>query len=236
MGLCYLLTSLLAICVTLSECTIYRPRIDITAGTFSVSRVGEYASNTENIPLDVEAATLLLVEDGNLGCQRVNVSNITSPPLVIIEPINAVVLTPLKGGCSAHTRATWAYTHGLPAIVFYYFPSQQKTHNHGSNELPITVASVQLEESEFNDLKASLAPQTDIGRISIEGEYQGIFRKSQTFYFVVFAFCILMTLSCMWFAMSYVKKLRYSMRARRRRVSVCVCVYNTESGCFTILF
>lgn len=248
MGLCYLSTSLLVIglCLTLSECTQQiQPRIDISVGSFSIQKVGVYAPyiNSRNLrSLNVADAKLFLIEDGNFGCPNFNISNSTKP-LPRPQKLSStgspfVILTPLNGNCSDYDRARWVYYRGADAIVFYYFSTSEKktlqTVRRG--ELDLTVARVRFEQSTFNKLRAAEEAAPGYGLISLSYDYQRIFQRSQTFYFVVFAFCILMTLSCMWFAMSYIKKFRLNMQARRRRVCICImCTYVYKYKCVFVM-
>lgn len=198
-----------------------RPTITIMAGNDHLSAVGEYDPDYTNERRDVSRANLFVIEDPNFGCPNYNTShNLTFPrdkPMVLMLPYLGAN-SPCHEFFKAQTaRNMW----GASGLIFRYDRTdvqggQLGNRPGGSSKLDdITVVTMQLGYSYTPDLIRS----GFIPRVSIIAHYHQ-FQTSQTFYFIVFAFCILMLLSCLWFVMSYIKRCHYNVQRRRRRVGL----------------
>lgn len=199
------------------ESTLYYelvPYITLRAqGLGSKTLIGDFASysdrpNTDELPL-------VFVPDG-FGCPRWNDTINTS------SNSRFTLILRLTQDCADYEQASAAQQLGAEGVIFYYTPGSVYNTlgpkpNSRSPPLPIAVVSLELEDDDVQVLMANSSPT-----VSIQEQYRQSFQTSHTFYFVVFAFCILMLLSCLWFALSYIKKCHYNVQNRRRRVSTSV--------------
>ena len=199
------------------ESTLYYelvPYITLRAqGLGSKTLIGDFASysdrrNTDKLPL-------VFVPDG-FGCPRWNDTIDTS------SNSRFTLIVRLTQDCSDYEQASVAQQLGAEGVIFYYTPGSVYNTlgpkpDSRSPPLPIAVVSLELEDNDVQTLMANSSPT-----VSIQEQYRQSFQTSHTFYFVVFAFCILMLLSCLWFALSYIKKCHYNVQNRRRRVSTSV--------------
>ena len=195
-----------------------RPRVTISPGPGDreeFSAVGDYdpdyvSSSRKNVP----SADLYVIEDRWFGCPGNHSNNVTLPSTGYF-----VVMLPYLGvdsPCSEYEKArTIRSVWGASGLIFRYEPGDPQG-GQLSNRPPssstlsgITIVVLQLQ---YSPPKGAT--------VSITAEYHQ-FQTSQTFYFIVFAFCILMLLSCLWFVMSYIKRCHYNVQRRRRRVSTC---------------
>ena len=136
-------------------------------------------------------------------------------------------------GCSDYIQAVKASQLGCSGIVFYYISDGEQGGRTALGYRPdgdfilksLSVALVSLRRSELNELAVELDSEYDVVA-TIEPHQQQAFQTTHTFYFVVFAFTILMLLSCLWFVTSYVRRCRNTIRNRRRLVrgvNSCSC-------------
>ncbi len=204
-----------------------RPTINIVAGTtFSVTKVGEYDPNYSSTSRDedISSADLYVIEDPNFGCPGYIPANNTQQYNYTLPQPNTefVVMLPYQGGdglCSEYDKSLTAHSiWGARGLIFRYDPGNPRegTLMNRPDRTPrlsgITIATMEQE------MNVVLLNRVYLPRVSISAHYHP-FPTSQTFYFIVFAFCILMLLSCLWFVMSYIKRCHYSVQRRRRRVS-----------------
>lgn len=228
-----LLTVVAVLLVTLPSCrSLYyqvRPTITVRPRSgSSISDVGEYDPDYSNSRKDINDRDLYVIDDPNVGCPGYPLSdlNITLPSSGIF-----VVMLPYVGSgvpCSEFIKAKTARNEwGADGIIFRYDPGSpsegrlRDRPTHSQMLSGITIVTMELA------LRPSLLNPKENGRplVSIVAHYHQ-FQTSQTFYFIVFAFCILMLLSCLWFVMSYIKRCHYNVQRRRRRVSPRVSLRN----------
>ena len=158
----------------------------------------------------------LVLPDSTYGCPDSNTSLLFSHGG---EPF--VVVLPLKVECDDYQQAERAGEDGAAAVVFYYTADSEKdwwTSGSGENHLVIPVAVVEIWDEILDRLSGRESPPYT--RVSIEGRHYAVPPRQRTFYFIVTAFCILILLSCLWFFTSYFRRCRYSVRNRRRQVSL----------------
>ena len=212
--------------IGLSKCSFYyhdRPLVTIQVGTLRLPVVGVYVFDYAT-RRDVSAAELAMVEDANFGCEsEPPMSNYSLPG----KNSYFVVMVPIVGGsnCSDYRKAVAASeVWGASGIIYYYSPDDPR----GGKLSRRPSSSPQLERFSATKIKltarqaVTLFSEMDKGamtRVSVT-TYSHPLQTTQTFYFIIFAFCILMILSCLWFVMSYLKRCHHSIKRRRRRVSV----------------
>ena len=200
------------------------PVITITAGPYEVSTDGRYDPDYSNSRRNIESAPLYVLEDENVGCPGYSLSdlNITLP-----SPNSYfVVMLPYVGTnepCSEFIKAQTARNvWGASGIIFCYDPDDPRggTLRDRPSRSPMlsSITIVSMERLLANTPLQEWI-NTETPYVTIEAKYHQ-FQTSQTFYFIVFAFCILMLLSCLWFVMSYVKRCHYNIQRRRRRVRI----------------
>ena len=226
-----ILVAVLWVAAIFPECSsLYyqvRPTIDIEADPFNPSKVGEYASDYSRTKENIRRADLYVIEDPNFGCRGYippsndSLNNYTLPSRTFLF----AVMLPYQGRnglCSEYERAQTAHNNwGATGLIFRYSrddPQGGSLRSRPSQEPQlsgITIVTVELERNDALLDRARYQPH-----VTITAHYHP-FQTSQTFYFIVFAFCILMLLSCLWFVMSYIKRCHYSIQRRRRRVSGC---------------
>lgn len=201
-----------------------RPTITIAAGKFNPTIVGQYDPDYSSSKEDISSADLYVVEDPEFGCPSFTPSNSTHHNYTLPRPNSEfVVMLPYlgtEGPCSEYEKSVTAHDQwGTSGLIFRYDPDDPRdgTLAHRPPRTPqlrgITIVSMELE------INSALLNREFLPRVTIEHHYHP-FPTSQTFYFIVFAFCILMLLSCLWFVMSYIKRCHYSVQRRRRRVSL----------------
>ena len=225
---------LCALVLSVSRCSSFyyqeRPLISVQVNSLRVAMVGDYVYDYASRK-DIDQADLVIIEDSHFGCP--NEANYTLPP----EGSWFVLMVPFLGinsPCSEYLKAVAAsQVWGAAGIIFYYTPGdpqEGKLPRRRAGSPPLqkfSVTKVELTASKM----ATIISEVDKGataRVTVM-VYSHPLQTTQTFYFIVFAFCILMLLSCLWFVMSYIKRCHYSIQRRRRRVSVLsrksICIF-----------
>lgn len=189
---------------------------------------------------DLLEKLLILNEDPSFGC-RGNDANETT---ILSYSANSVFLLPDSSSpCSVHEKANYAYeVHRASGLIFYRTSMSDVVLNASaaatsevrtaasrrdrrrqtqSSNVPTVVRLVLLSE-QLLEFRSKLRTGSTL-QVTIEAEIeQSGFRTTQTFYFVVFAFCILMMLSCSWLLLSYFKRCHYRWRLRRNQVCTSI--------------
>ena len=131
-----------------------------------------------------------------------------------------IVFVPLPTSstkCNAYKKAQKAEELGATGIVFY---SQRESSQLKltRSSLKVVVTLVVLTEDEISLLKKEGNWTNTTIKIEIDEEssYVG---NQHTFYFVVFAFTVLVILSLTWFIITYTKRCHDFITSKRRRVS-----------------
>lgn len=156
------------------------------------------------------------------GCAEQNETTRISPPFVLFAP--------LSDNCGDYEKALAAQRLGAAAIIFYYSDSSKRFSSGAFPDLKVAVTRIRVSSNNkvANDL--SRGSTAEVQPISVRGSavlttvylrkgYQG-----HTFYFVVFAFSLLIVLSLTWFIVSYTKRMCGECARRRRRVSLLSAV------------
>lgn len=195
-----------------------RPKVTISPGPGDrdeISAVGEYdpdyvSGSRKNVP----SANLYVIDDREFGCPGYNHTNITLPStgyFVMMLPYLGVNSPCLEYEKAQTIRNLW----GASGLIFRYElgdPQGGQLRDRPSRSPTLSGITIVVVQLQYKPPKGAT--------VSITAEYHQ-FQTSQTFYFIVFAFCILMLLSCLWFVMSYIKRCHYNVQRRRRRVSIC---------------
>ena len=189
---------------------------------------------------------LVLSKDPSFGC-RGNDANETAIPTYSADSV--FLLPDSSSPCSVQEKANYALEmYGASGLIFYR-TSVSDTSLNASATATSELRTAASKENRRRQTQSSSAPVPTVVRllllpeqlaefrsklstgsalqVTIEAEFeQRGFRTTQTFYFVVFAFCILMMLSCSWLLLSYFKRCHYRWRMRRNQVwklSECGC-------------
>jgi len=188
----------------------------------TVTVVGDSYAGYNGQYVDINSAKLVIIEEARFGCDRTLSKNATDA-INAVAGSEFVIMMPFDtSACSDYRKAYVAQHIGATGVLFYYNErSREPNFSKGDREkLAILVAVIELPDDNLEKLLD--------GRnyVSITSKYVQALPTSQTFYFVVFSFCILTLLSCLWFILSYVRKCRSNAVRRRRRVSIhmCVCI------------
>ena len=199
-----------------------RPLVTIQATSLRLPVVGEYVFNYAS-RRDIDRADLYIIEDAFFGCDSdASASNYSLPG----KDSYFVVMVPFLGNrspCSEyHKAATASKAFGAAGIIYYYTPDDPqggRLPNRPTNSPFLQRFSATKIELVSRKLAALLSEAEKEGGMRVTvSTYSHPLQTTQTFYFIVFAFCILMLLSCLWFVMSYIKRCHYSIRRRQRRV------------------
>lgn len=190
--------------------------------TTIVGDFASYSNNNENI---IREGHLALADGTTLGCMRGNAT-------LSLQPGQSIVFLGLTEDCDDYGLAR-NLRQVAAGVVFYYTPSSRRKSlgPRPSDEPALNgVAIIELDEGYVAVLKSLINPEQV--SVTLEGIYHQYFQTSRTFYFVVFAFCILMILSCLWFGLSYLRRCRYNIsRQRRSRVSCTMSAVNAVCWC-----
>lgn len=230
-----LLTAVLSLLTLVPECSsLYyqvRPTIVISAvGAAPKTVVGEYdpdyTSNAREA-MNLKNMDLYVIEDINFGCPDYIPSNKSHSMYNYTLPARNsgfVVMLPYRGGgepCLEYEKAETARNRwGASGVIFRYGPNDPRDGSLADRpDRSLRLTGITIVTMELT-LYPALLNRQNLPTVSITAHYHP-FQTSQTFYFIVFAFCILMILSCLWFVMSYIKRCHYSVQRRRRRVSSC---------------
>lgn len=202
----------------------FRPTVTFTVNTFQESFVGRYADYS-SYQVSVFDAQLVLTTEKDFGCssKSIRTSNATLPSSA--DRTSFVIMMPLSyPHCPDYQKASSAQALGAAAVVFYYnSDSKDGLHSRSTKKLKIPVSAIEVSDDTLGNILQQLQLKNG-SSVAINGKYYQSLETTQTFYFVVFSFCILTFLSCMWFILSYVKKCHSASQRRRRQVSVCIVV------------
>lgn len=120
-----------------------------------------------------------------------------------------------------HTQARIAEELGAVGIVFHSSKSTSLDSYHSS--LKVLVSVVTLTTHELSSLRGILNFSNTYITVTIK-QSSTVPSNSHTFYFVVFAFTVLVVLSLAWFFITYARRCYDHYATRRRRVSVIIHV------------
>ena len=129
-----------------------------------------------------------------------------SQPFVVIIP---------KTACEDYYQAAHAARIGARAVVFYSTQSGTLTSSLSILSIPVVYTALTAEDK--NTLEVLLGLDNAEVTVELIDAYY-YYRTQQTFYFVVFAFTMLILLSLVWFVVSYMRRCYDSFRSRRQRV------------------
>ena len=139
--------------------------------------------------------------------------NVTDAVILPVEPF--IVFVPLNE--CPYNQALIAEEMGALGILFHS-DSTSSDLNVYRSPLKVVASLVTLTDKEINSLKGIFNFSGTTITIKIK-QYSKIPTTSHTFYFVVFAFSVLVLLSLTWFFITYAKRCYDHCASRRRRVS-----------------
>lgn len=214
--------ALLSALASITECYSYYeliPKVQflIDRQVF-VAVQGDYVSYGPNTDF---SKILYVIDDPFFGCVGANDTAIPS------FPSQSAFLLPESSHCSNTEKSSFlSRTYEARGVVLYRLSDssdeedreRRQTAQRPNSSRGPTVVKVSVLTEQIAQL---VSKQSAGSRIQVIVEAQLIqrgFRTTQTFYFVVFAFCILMLLSCSWLLLSYFKRCHYRWRLRRNQV------------------
>lgn len=202
-----------------SNCNSYRKECIKT--TLTVGRVGYRAEGPvvaySNTSFSQVSGTLY-VANRDFGC-----SNGTDVLPSLTKPF--VLFIPLTANCGDYVRAVAAQQLGAVGVIFYSL--NNKMTSTGGKSLKVAVTLISIRQS-HDSLTIQLTQDSSepVRLVQVDGatvyaklQHNTVRHRSQTFYFVVFAFSLLVVLSLTWFIVTYTKRLFERCSSRRRRVS-----------------
>ena len=158
---------------------------------------------------------VLFQADESFGCVRIQAHNATtgisfgqsvpSQPFVAFIPLTF---------CDHYYQAEHAQERGAVGVIFY--SNVVRNLKSFQSSLDIPVVSITLTESEQTTFKRIFTNVT--ANIYLQYHTFGPSTHSKAFFFVVFAFSILILLSITWFLISYIRRCFVVLRGRHRRV------------------
>ncbi len=137
-----------------------------------------------------------------------------------------IVFLSIQSDC-LYTQARTAERLGALGVVFYSDESSPELDIY-HEPLNVVVTLVTLTQQELVSLRAILDFNTTTISVTIK-KFSNLPTNSHTFYFVVFAFSILVLLSLVWFFITYSRRCHDHYTTRRRRVS-CVARMSCHSS------
>ena len=193
-------------------------RISLSVGKNRYQADGNIASYS-NVSF-VEISGPLYNANENFGC---DLDNDTLP---LPQPF--VLFAPLSDTCDDSVKALAAQKLGAAAVIFYTTDSRRTLIRRRIPDLKVAVTRITISRSSSIANALIRGSEEDVQPVNINGlSVQATIYlsrnqpTSRTFYFVVFAFSLLILLSLMWFIISYVKRMLKQCTQRRRRVSLC---------------
>ena len=166
----------------------------------------------------VELSGQLYNANEDFGCELDNETVPLSPPFVLFAP--------LSDTCDDYAKALAAQKLGAAAVIFYTTDSRRTFTNKRMPDLKVAVTRITVSESSSIANALISGSEENVQPVDIQGQFvrATIYLSrnqptSRTFYFVVFAFSLLILLSLMWFIISYIKRMLRQCSQRRRRVS-----------------
>lgn len=191
-------------------------RISLSVGKNRYQADGNIASYS-NVSF-AEISGQLYNANDDFGCEVDNETVPLSPPFVLFAP--------LSDACDDYVKALAAQKLGAAAVIFYTTDSRRTFTNKRIPDLKVAVTRITVSQSSkiANALisgSEEYVQPVDINGLSVQATIYLSRNQptSRTFYFVVFAFSLLILLSLMWFIISYVKRMLRQCSQRRRRVS-----------------
>lgn len=231
-GIVWFVLALLSALASLSECYSYYewiPKIQfLINGQHYATIQGDYVSYGSSTDL---SAKLLVIDDPFFGCTAE--ANETDVPAY---PMQSTFLLPDSSHCTVSEKSTFLYsTYRARAALLYRLSDandeddrqrrqtgRPRTSSQSSSSGP-TVIRLNLLTVQLTQLLTQQSAGSEV-QVRVEAQLmQRGFRTTQTFYFVVFAFCILMLLSCSWLLLSYFRRCHYRWRLRRNQVLLYMC-------------
>ena len=210
-----------------ASCSTYLvPRVTLSYESMQYSFEGTLATYSN---ASISSTTGILLAPGpSFGCSDIDITpsipgndsnssdvnsvQATTPVPYPSEPF--VVILP-KTACEDYYQAAYAASIGARAVVFYSTQSGTLTSSLPILSIPVVYTALSAEDKDTLEVLLSL----ENGQVKVELiDAYFYYRSQQTFYFVVFAFTMLILLSLVWFVVSYMRRCYDTFRTRRERV------------------
>ena len=224
----FFVVTLLSALASLVECYSYYeliPKVEFVIDRQVYATIqGDYVSYGPNTDF---SKRLYVIDDPFFGCATE--ANDTDVPAY---PTQSAFLIPDSSHCTITEKSSFlSSTYQARAVILYRLSNSndedrqrrqtaQRTSGQSSSRGPTVIRLNLLTEQLTRLLTRQTASSTIQVTVKAQLMQRG-FRTTQTFYFVVFAFCILMLLSCSWLLLSYFKRCHYRWRLRRNQVLFC---------------
>lgn len=191
----------------------YYSYVVISDETYRFSESGQIASYS-NVSLSEVRGRLydageyfncIMIESRNAN-STLSVPSRPPPPFIALIPLTE---------CEHYTQVQYAQDIGAVGVLFYSSLSSSRLTGYHST-VSIVVASVVIKDHELESLRRVLDLNNTMITIQTKNKTTN-YRTSQTFYFVVFAFSVLVLLSLTWFIITYVRRCHdYCARSHTR--------------------
>lgn len=202
-----------------------------SSGNFEKQFVGSYASYAS---ADDAYGQLLRAPAEHLECETRQQATDSTTNSTLVSYSGSILLLELTD-CSDYFQASVVdYRLKADGLIFYYIVDDDESSGASERRVSLgyrpegsgvlkqfAVVLLGLTRDQLRqllDAATGTANSSDVTARIEPGQRQSV-QTSHTFYFVVFAFSVLMLLSCLWFVTSYVRRCRGTVRDRRRMVS-----------------
>ena len=140
------------------------------------------------------------------------------PPYNLTIPRGPFVLVLKLTDCDHYSQARFAQELGAVGVLFHASESRNSFTTYQSTSLNVVVAFLKVEDDAFSRYKNMLSIANATVTLEVE-MLTTTYHTSRTFYFVVFAFSVLVLLSLAWFSITYIRRCHYHCSRRYNRVS-----------------
>ncbi|XP_019855671.1 PREDICTED: RING finger protein 150-like [Amphimedon queenslandica] len=154
-------------------------------------------------------------------------------PLYSPHNISAPFILVLRlGECDHYSQAKFAQDLGASGVLFHAPQSKSSLTSYLATSLDIVVAFIKVPDATMIKYKTMLSSNATV-TLRVRSVTSSI-HASQTFYFVVFAFSVLVLLSLTWFSITYIRRChqhfsrKYQRRRQRRETSRAMSALPTK--------
>ena len=152
----------------------------------------------------------------SLSCVQERKRSPIYPPLNITLPKAPFILVLRLGDCDHYYQARFAQDLGASGVLFYAPQSKSSFTSYLATSLDIVVAFIKVSDTTMSRYKTLLSSNATV-TLRVRSVTSSI-HASQTFYFVVFAFSVLVLLSLAWFSITYVRRCHQHFSRKYQRV------------------
>lgn len=152
----------------------------------------------------------------SLSCIQERKRSPLHPPLNISIPRRPFILVLRLGECDHYSQAKYAHFLGASGVLFHAPQSKSSFTSYLATSLDIVVAFIKVSDSTMSNYKNMLSSNATVS-LKVMSVTSSI-HASQTFYFVVFAFSVLVLLSLTWFSITYIRRCHQHFSRKYQRV------------------